>query len=234
MWKQHKISVVFPVFNEEEGIKTCIEEYFSTNIVDEIIAVDNNSTDNSANMIKETNAKYVIERQQGYGAALQKGLKEATGDIIFMSESDNTFVAKDIYKFLAYADEFDVIFGSRTSKTLIWSGAKMNWFLRLGNIFVAKLLEYLYNGPCLTDVGCTLKFIRKNDLHKIRNQFTVKGSYFSPEFMILVIKNKIKCVEIPINYRERVGDSKITSNFWKSFKLGLIYIIFIIKKKYVK
>jgi hypothetical protein len=135
---------------------------------------------------------------------------------------------------LTYADEFDVIFGSRTSKTLIWSGAKMNWFLRLGNIFVAKLLEYLYNGPCLTDVGCTMKFIKKNNLHKIRNQFTVKGSHFSPDFMILAIKNKLKCVEIPINYKERVGDSKITSDFWKSFKLGLIYIIFIIKKKYVK
>ena len=234
MWEQNKISVVLPVFNEEEGVKVCIEEYFSIGIVDEIIAVDNNSTDNSADEIKKTNAKYVKENQQGYGAALQRGLKEATGDIIFMSESDNTFVAKDIYKFLAYADEFDVIFGSRTSKTLIWSGAKMNWFLRLGNIFVAKLLEYLYNGPCLTDVGCTKKFIKKNNLHKIRNKFTVKGSHFSPDFMILAIENRFKCVEIPINYKERVGESKITSDFLKSFKLGLIYIMFIIKKKYVK
>jgi glycosyltransferase involved in cell wall biosynthesis len=59
MWEQNKISVVFPVFNEEEGVKACIEEYFSIGIVDEIIAVDNNSTDNSANEIKKTNAKYV-------------------------------------------------------------------------------------------------------------------------------------------------------------------------------
>jgi len=232
MWEQNKISVVFPVFNEEEGVKDCIEEYFSFGIVDEIIAVDNNSTDNSANEIKKTNAKYVKENQQGYGAALQRGLKEATGDIIFMSESDNTFVAKDIYKFLMYADEFDVVFGTRTSKSLIWGRAKMYWYLRYGNVIVAKLLEYLFNGPCFTDVGCTLKMVKKRSLNIVLPQLKVKGSHFIPDFMIVVLKNKIKCVEIPVNYKERVGYSKITSNFWKSLKLALIIIGFCFKERF--
>jgi glycosyltransferase involved in cell wall biosynthesis len=232
MWEQNKISVVFPVFNEEEGVKACLEEYISLDIVDEIIAVDNNSTDNSANEIKKTNAKYVKENQQGYGAALQRGLKEATGDIIFMSESDNTFVAKDIYKFLMYADEFDVVFGTRTSKSLIWGRAKMYWYLRYGNVIVAKLLEYLFNGPCFTDVGCTLKMVRKRSLNIVLPQLKVKGSHFIPELMIVVLKNKIKCVEIPVNYKERVGYSKITSDFWRSFKLGLIIIGFCFKERF--
>ena len=234
MWKQKRISVVIPVYNEEQGVKACIEDLFSTGVVDEVIAVDNNSTDNSARLIKESKAKYFNEKTQGYGAALQRGLKEAKGDYIVVAEPDGTFIAKDIFKFLAYVDEFDVIFGTRTSKSLIWSGAKMNWFLRVGNVIVAKLLEYLHNGPCLTDVGCTMKIIKKESLEKIQGQFSVKGSHFNPEFMILTIKNKIKCVEIPVNYKERVGDSKITSNFWKSFKLGIIMIGLIYKKKYKK
>jgi len=125
-----------------------------------------------------------------------------------------------------------VVFGTRTSKSLIWSGAKMYWFLRAGNVIVAKLLEYLHNGPCLTDVGCTMKLIKKDSLERVQSQFSVKGSHFSPEFMILTIKNIIKCVEIPVNYKERVGDSKITSNFWKSFKLGIIMIGFIFKERF--
>ncbi len=149
-----------------------------------------------------------------------------------MAEADGTFAAKDIFKFLAYVDEFDVVFGTRTSKSLIWSGAKMYWFLRVGNVIVAKLLEYLHNGPCLTDVGCTMKLIKKDCLERVQSQFSVKGSHFSPEFMILTIKNIMKCVEIPVNYKERVGDSKITSNFWKSLKLGIIMIGFIFKERF--
>ena len=234
MWNQKRISIVLPVYNEEKGVKACIEDFFSTGVVDEVIAVDNNSTDNSARLIKESKAKYFNEKTQGYGAALQRGLKEAKGDYIVVAEPDGTFIAKDIFKFLAYVDEFDVIFGTRTSKSLIWSGAKMNWFLRVGNVIVAKLLEYLHNGPCLTDVGCTMKIIKKESLEKIQGQFSVKGSHFNPEFMILTIKNEIKCVEIPVNYKERIGDSKITSDFWKSFKLGIIMIGLIYKKKYKK
>jgi len=231
MWNQKKISIVLPVYNEEKGVKACIEDFFSTGVVDEVIAVDNNSIDNSARLIKESQAKYFHEKTQGYGAALQRGLKEAKGDYIIMAESDGTFIAKDIFKFLAYVDEFDVIFGTRTSKSLIWSGAKMNLFLRVGNVIVAKLLEYLHNGPCLTDVGCTMKIIKKESLEKIQGQFSVKGSHFNPEVMILTIKNKIKCVEIPVNYKERVGDSKITSDFWKTFKLGIIMIGYIFKRR---
>lgn len=229
MYKNKTISVIFPAYNEEENIKSAIEEFFNTKVVDEIIVVDNNSTDNTAKEIKKTKAGYVLEKKQGYGFALQRGLKEAKGDLVFMCEPDGTFIAKDILKMLTYADEFDVVFGTRTSKSLIWDGAKMDWFLRVGNVFIAKLLEYVHNGPCLTDVGCTFKMIKRQALQKISNKFRVGGSSFSPEFMILCIKNKFKCVEIPVNYKGRIGQSKITSDSWKALKLGLRMIWLICK-----
>jgi len=233
MYQTKTISVIFPAYNEEQNIKNAIEEFFNTGVVDEIIAVDNNSTDKTPSEIKKTKAVYMLETKQGYGNAICRGLREAKGDIIFMCEPDGTFLATDIFKMIAYIDEFDVVFGTRTSKSLIWEGAKMDWFLRVGNVFIAKLLEYLYNGPCLTDVGCTFKMIKKDALKKIMPHFRVGGSHFSPEFMILCIKSKMKCLEIPLNYKGRIGQSKITSTTWKSFRLGMRMIGLIFSYKFI-
>ena len=222
MFQKKKVSVIFPAYNEEKNIRKAVSDFFSTGVVDEIVVVDNNSSDATFTIASKTKAHVVQEKKQGYGWALRRGLAEASGDLLIMAEPDGTFVGKDIFKLLAYADEFDVIFGTRTSRSLIWKGAKMGWFLRMGNVFVAKVLEYLHNGPCLTDVGCTMKLIHRDVLPKIQPFFTVGGSHFSPEFMILCLHDSsIRCLEIPVNYFERIGESKITSNFWKSFKLGL-------------
>src|SRR6478672_7910711 len=156
----------------------------------------------------------------------------AVSDYVFIAESDGTFHAGDIYKFLAYAEEFDVIFGTRTSKSCVWDGANIGHFLRYGNWAVAKLLEYLHNGPCLTDVGCTFKLLRRESLRKIIDQFTVGASHFSPELMIIGIRSGLVCVEIPVNYRERVGTSKITGQFWKAFRLGLRMTAMIIRCRF--
>lgn len=224
MYNGKKVSVIFPAYNEEENIRNAIEEFFATGVVDEIIAVDNNSKDTTAREIKKTKARYALEKRQGYGWALRGGLSEAKGDLIIMAEPDGTFLGKDIKRLLLYTDDFDVVFGTRTSKESIWSGANMNWFLRIGNWFIAKLLEYLFNGPSLTDVGCTLKLIKRDALQKIQGKFTVGKSHFSPEFMVLCIKNGIRCVEIPVNYKSRIGTSKITGDFWKALRLGFVMI----------
>jgi glycosyltransferase involved in cell wall biosynthesis len=232
MWKGKKISVVLPAYNEEKNIRKAVDGFFKTGVVDEVVVVNNNSKDKTFEEARKTKAKIVNELNQGYGWSLRRGLYEARGDYIFTCEPDATFVAEDIFKFLAYSEEFDVIFGTRTSKSLIWDGANMGWFLRMGNTAVAKLLEYLHNGPCLTDVGCTFKFIKKESLKKIQKKFTVGKSHFSPEFMILCLRNGLKCVEIPVNYRGRVGESKITGSFWKAWNLGWKMIFMIIGYKF--
>ena len=62
-------------------------------------------------------------------------------------------------KLLAYADDFDMVCGTRTTRELIWEQANMGWFLRIGNLAVAKLMQVLYDGPSLSDCGCTLRLI---------------------------------------------------------------------------
>lgn len=234
MWEGHSIQIVFPAYNEEENIRQAIEEFLATGVVDEVIVVDNNSTDSTKSEILKTAAKYVLETEQGYGAALIRGLKEATADYVITCEPDGTFLAKDIFKVLAYVDDFDVVFGTRTSKECIWTHANMSWFLRLGNVIVAKMLEYLFNGPCLTDVGCTLKLIKRPQLVRIQSSLRVKGSHFSPEFMLRVLTHGIRSVEIPVNYAPRKGTSKITGDLVKTIKLGITMILFILKERIKK
>lgn len=231
MWKQQTVQIVFPAFNEQESIRQAIQDFYASGFVDEVIVVDNNSSDDTREHILSTNAKYLFEQQPGYGAALIKGLKEATADIIVTCEPDGTFSAQDLIKLLIYSDNYDVVFGTRTSKAAIWSGANMSWLLRIGNVAVAKLLEYLFNGPCLTDVGCTMKLIKRDVLKLFVDKLSVRKSHFQPEFMIRCILTSHKVIEIPVEYLPRKGVSKITGKLSKAIKLGVTMIIFILKTR---
>jgi glycosyltransferase involved in cell wall biosynthesis len=233
MFNGKRVSVVFPAYNEEKNIINAVEDFFSTGIVDEIVVVDNNSSDNTAKNVLQTRARLVREQKQGYGYALQRGLREASGDLIIMAEPDGTFLGKDIFKLLAYADDFKIVLGTRTAKELIWDGANMNFALRFGNILVAKLTEWLYSGPCLTDCGCTLRLLHRDALEKIIDDFTVGKSHFLPEIVILALQRKIPIIEIPVNYRDRVGISKITGKLKGTVITALNMLAIIIKYKFI-
>lgn len=229
MWKDKKVSLVLPAYNEEENIGNAVEDFKSAGIADEIIVVDNNSRDRTAEIASLTGATVVRQELQGFGNAIRKGLETSSGEYVIVSEPDGTFTGDDLIKFLVYADEFDMVVGTRTSRAMIWDGANMGFFLKFGNWAVAKFLELLFNGPSLTDVGCTYRLIKKSELRKIAPRFTVGGSHFNPEMVILAILSGLKVVEIPVNYRSRVGMSKITGSFVKTLKTGMNMILLIIK-----
>jgi glycosyltransferase involved in cell wall biosynthesis len=224
------VSVVIPAYNEEKAIERTIKD-FSKPYVDEIIVIDNNSTDRTSELAKKAGAKVILEKKQGYGHALRRGLKEADGEIIILTEGDATFVGNDMEKLLAYIEDVDMVLGTRLTRELTERGAKMNWLLFWGNLFLAKLIQFrFWDKVRLTDVGCTFRAIRKNALKKIINKFKIGSSEFSPEMIIVALKNNIRTVEIPVNYKMRIGESKITSNLWKSFKLGLIMLKLILTR----
>jgi len=232
MYNEKKVSVIFPAYNEELYIRRAIEDFFIPGIVDEIVVVNNNSRDRTAEEASQTNARVVLETRQGYGFALQRGMREATGDLIILAEPDGTFIGRDVLKLLAYSEDFELVCGTRTTRELIWSEANMGWFLRQGNWAVAKMLQLLYNGPSLSDCGCTLRLIHRQALARIQDKFTVSGSHFLPEMVILALKHKIRMIEIPVNYRGRVGESKITGNFKGVLRTGLRMIGLILSYKF--
>lgn len=228
MYKGQKVSVVFSTYNEKETIKKEIEDCFKTGVVDEVVVVNNNAAPGTTEEVKKTKARLLFEKKQGYGFGYRKGLHEAKGDIIIMSEPDGTFKHSDIHKLLMYSDEFDVVFGTRTTQATIMQGANMGLFLKWGNWFVSKLIEFMFNTTHLSDVGCTMRLLKKPVLKRIEKKFTVGSSHFGPELTMLVILNKIKFIEIPVHYGERVGESMGTRNKINAFKLGLRMIWLVI------
>lgn len=220
MWQGKTLSVVLPTYNEKDSIQQSIREFEATQVVDEIIVVNNNAAPGTSEEVAPTSAREVHESRQGYGAAIQRGFRESTCDLIIVCEPDGTFRGADVFKLLAYIQDFDVVYGSRTVKELIWAGANMGLFLKWGNYAVAKLMEVLFNTTSLTDVGCTMRCIRREALTRIQPNFTVEGSFFGPEMMLISILQDHRVIQIPVNYTERVGHSSVTGNQWVAARLG--------------
>ena len=145
MWLGHRVSIVFPAYNEEDGIAQAVADFGAIEAVDEVLVVDNNSRDATASRAIAAGARVVPEPRQGYGNALRRGLAEAQGEYVVLAEPDGTFMGKDVLKLLAYADDFDLVLGTRTTRELIWHGANMGWQLRWGNWIVAKMLQVQTN-----------------------------------------------------------------------------------------
>ena len=225
------VSVVLPAYNEERYIRPAVEDFLIGGIVDEVIVVNNNSSDRTAEQAGLTSARVVHESQQGYGHALRRGLREASSDIVIMAEPDGTFLGRDVLKLLAYADDFDMVCGTRTTRELIWEQANMGWFLRVGNWAVAKMVQVLYGGPSLTDCGCTMRLIHRTALARIADDLTVGGSHFLPEMVIAGLKRGLKVIEVPVNYRGRVGESKITGSLKGTLRTGTNMIRLILRRR---
>jgi glycosyltransferase involved in cell wall biosynthesis len=221
MWRDQKVSVIFPTYNEKDSIRAAIEDFFSCEHVDEIIVVNNNAAEGTDEEVQGTNARLVYETEQGYGHAIWKGLDEAEGDLLIIAEPDGTFSGNDVYKMLAYSDDVPVVFGTRTSQEFIWEGANMGFLLKTGNWAVAKMTEFIFNTTILTDVGCSMRLLRREAYNVLRPQFTIGGSAFGPQIMLLTILNGFRFTEIPVNYKERVGESSVTGNLFKAVALGI-------------
>lgn len=216
-----RISVILPALNEAGAVGRIVREFREIPGVGEVLVVDNASTDGTGAIAQEAGARVVVERQRGYGFACRRGVLEAVGDLVCLVEPDGTFSPGDLHKFLPYLGEFDAVFGTRTSKACIWKGANMGFGMRWGNWAAAKYLEFLHNGPSLTDVGCTFKVLSRAAAVKAVEPLRVGGPHFSPALMVALIRRGFKCVEIPVQYKPRVGESKITGSRWRAFGVAL-------------
>ena len=230
MYKGKKVSLVFPAFNEEEYIAYAISDFEKLRIIDEIIVVDNNSTDDTSKIAKRNGAKVVSEKKQGYGFALITGLKETKGDFIFLCEPEGTFVAKDVLRFLNKIKNYDAVFGTRTNSNFISKRANMGILLRFGNIFLAKFIQVLYSANfSISDCGCTYRLMKKEVVKKILPKLSVGGSYFLAELLTLSILGDFKIAEIPVHYGVRVGQSKITGSMRRAMLVGLGMLYMVLK-----
>lgn len=225
----HTVSLVIPAYNEEATIASVVEEFRPTREIDEIVVVDNNCVDRTAERAEAAGARVVAESKPGYGAALLAGMRAAKGDVLILVEADGSFSARDVPKLLSYIDDAGMVMGTRTTRQMVEQGANMRFLLRWGNVFMAKFLQLLWLRPAeprFTDVGCTYRALTREALTRIEPYLTQSGPAFSPEMMCAALLARVRVIEIPVTYRRRSGgESKHSDTFsrqartaWSMFK----------------
>lgn len=208
MFLGKRISVVIPCHNEEEGVRTVIEQM--PPIVDEILVVDNASTDRTAEVARELGARVVFEGRKGYGRAYKTGFAKARGDVIVTMDGDGTYPPNSIPLLVQVlvTEKLDFMTARRWRSKQDKSKSPLRL---LGNAVLSSATMLLFR-RFLVDSQSGMWVFRREALPHF--QPTADTMALSQEIKILAFTNpKVRCLEMPIYYGERVGESKL--NLWK-------------------
>jgi glycosyltransferase involved in cell wall biosynthesis len=221
-----QVSVVIPCLDEERAVGTVVDEAWhgleTAGLDGEVIVVDNGSRDRSAEIARERGARVVHERRRGYGSAYLRGLKEAHGDIVVMVDADGTYPLDNLDEFVAEIDKgADMVLGSRFRGS-IQKGA-MPWSHRwIGNPVLTAVLNVFF-GVKVSDAHCGLRAIRRDVVPRLHLQST--GMEFASEMILKAAKRKLTVTDIPIEYRPRIGESKLNTvrDGWRHLRFMLVH-----------
>jgi glycosyltransferase involved in cell wall biosynthesis len=235
IFSEKKVSLILPTYKESKSIKACIEGFKGLGVIDEIIVINNNAEPGTSEAIIGTGAREVFEtEQQGYGAAISRGISEASGDLVIICEPDGTFAPSDVHKLLAYSPDNNFVVGSRTISQYIWDGANMGIFIKWGNWAVAKIVEVLFNTSYLSDAGCTFRLMDRKAVEMLKQKkLTNDGWYGLAQILEVITAKDFRYTQIPINYLPRVGVSAYTGSPVKTLKIGTMMILLILKYRFM-
>lgn len=215
------ISVVIPCYNEEEGIRHVIEGMPSD--VDEVIVVDNNSIDGTAEVARGLGAKVVFEPQQGYGNAYRAGMPLASGDIIATADGDGTYPTRYIPEIVDHLLDEGLDFVS-ACRFPLQNRRAMRTRNVLGNKLLTLAMNALYSSS-LKDSQSGMWVFKRAGLEKMK--LTSGGMSFSEEIKIeAILHPEIKFGEYHIPYFERIGDPKLFP--WRD---GLRNLLFLFRRR---
>jgi glycosyltransferase involved in cell wall biosynthesis len=238
MYENRTVSLVIPAYNEEATIGQVVAEFRQQPHLDEIVVVDNNCRDRTAEIAAAAGARVVAESRPGYGSALLAGMDAAKGDILVLTEADGSFRARDVGKLLVYLDDAGVVLGTRTTKQMVEQGANMRFLLRWGNVFMAKFLQLCWLRPAeprFTDVGCTFRALSRSTFQRIRPLLRETGPAFSPEMMCAALQARCRVIEVPVTYSRRMGgESKHSDTFLRQARTALKMFRTICRKRFLE
>jgi glycosyltransferase involved in cell wall biosynthesis len=229
MYHDKKVTVVFATYREKNSVRAAIEDFLATGFVDEVIVVNNNAEEGTDEEVRKTSATLLYEKRQGYGYTYQTGIAAATGEYIVLAEPDGTFLGSDVERLLVYAKDFPVVFGTRTNQSSILDGAAMGLVRKLADVFEAKMIEVLFATNSLTDIGCTYKLFRRSAIDQLQGKWREGSPLFATELILLTAVERIPFIEVPITFRERVGESTLTARFSQLASWGVRILWFIVR-----
>ena len=229
------IKVIIPAFNEEKSIAKVIAEI--PDFVEEIVVVNNNSTDQTAQVATKAGANVLTEKSKGYGYACLKGIdylsqKDKTPDILAFLDGDFSDFPQELTKIIQPIIEgsVDFVVGARV-KELRASGSLTPQQV-FGNWLACFLMKILYQSS-FTDLG-TFRAIRWETLENLKMSDKTYG--WTIEMQLKVLRQKISYQEVPVSYKKRIGVSKVSGTVKGTIFAGVKIIGWIFKhylsKKY--
>ena len=225
-----KILVIISAYNEEDSIGKVIE-HIPNHLVGEIVVVNNNSTDSTELRASDAGATVIPEDRRGYGSACLRGIRYAQSkpaderpEIIVFLDGDYSDHPEELEQLVKPItdEDYDLVIGSRTlgSKE---KGAMLPQAV-FGNFLATTLIKLFYK-VSFTDLGPfrAIRFEKLLDLNMIDTGFG-----WTVEMQVKAAKQGLKCIEIPVSYRKRIGASKITGTVSGSAKAGykILWTIF--------
>jgi hypothetical protein len=219
------VSVVIPCLNEAECIERCVtlaRETLDANGLDgEVVVCDNGSTDGSDVLAAEAGARVTSEARRGYGSAYIAGFKAARGRYIVMVDADLTYDFGDIPRFVEQLESgAHMVVGDRMDN--IQPGA-MPWLHRyVGNPFLTGMLNLFFRTG-VKDAHCGMRAIRRDVLPQLDVRTT--GMEFASEMVIRAAQEELDIRQVPIEYRPRTGESKLSSfrDGWRHLRFLLVH-----------
>jgi glycosyltransferase involved in cell wall biosynthesis len=222
MYRDMKLSVVIPCYNEEDGVQHVIRALPKS--VDEIVVVDNNSTDRTAEVAAALGARVVPEKRKGYGAAYKAGLPAATGDITVTMDGDGSYPAEQIEEVVAYLLDNGLDFVS-ASRFPLQNPEAMTFTNKVGNTVLTLSMLALF-GRRIRDSQSGM-WVYRSRVYPLMT-LTSDGMPFSEEIKIEAIRNKrIKFGEYHVKYHQRIGEVKLEK--WRD---GFRNLFFLVKKRF--
>jgi glycosyltransferase involved in cell wall biosynthesis len=223
-----KIRIVIPAFNEENGVGQVIQE-IPKGVVDEIIVVNNASTDKTEVIARDNGATVLYEAIPGYGRACLKGIdyikhSASKPDVIVFLDADHSDYPEEIHELIRpiVEDRADLVIGSRAL-----GGKEKGSMTRpqiFGNWLATRLLKWIYKVK-FTDLG-PFRAIRFSTLLELSMEDKTYG--WTVEMQLKAAKMGYRCVEVPVRYRKRIGFSKISGTVKGTVMAGykILYTIF--------
>jgi glycosyltransferase involved in cell wall biosynthesis len=217
-----KISVVIPAFNEEQAIGEVVRAVPMDRIHD-IVVVDNGSTDDTATQASLAGARVVFESRPGYGSACLAGAQAAAeADVLVFLDGDRSDDPRQLETVAAPVldNRADLVIGSRIKGTLEKGAMPLHG--RLGNRFIVSLLRRFY-GANITDIG-SFRAIKSQTLFGLEMEQMTYG--WPVEMVVKAARKGLRIQSVPINYRRRIGKSKVTGTI-RGTILATYYMFFV-------
>ncbi len=222
MYKGQSITVIIPCLNEEQGIRSVLEHM--PDFVDEVIVVDNNSTDGTHEVASSLGAKVIREEVRGYGRSYKRGFSCATGDIIITLDGDHSYPVDALSYLLEAFLHLDVDF-LNASRFPVRDRNAMSLKHKVGNLILSLTMSVLYL-RWVRDSQSGMWVFRRSILKNMK--LISDGMAFSEEIKIEALKSsRVRFGEISIMYTSRLGEIKL--NPWRD---GFQNLWFLVKKRF--